>query len=111
VRALREPQPRLWLLYAAVIVLGAYTQLTMLFVVAGQFIVYLIAVVVRRKRDWPGRWAGLWLGFTFGGLLTFQLYALMLPQMLVGLPQAGLRAVQMAHAIYRSLREGREVPV
>lgn len=81
-RALRDARPKLWLLYAAAASLGVYTHMTMLFVIFGQFITYLIAVLARRKEHWPYRWAGLLLGFVSAGFLTFFLYALVLPQVL-----------------------------
>jgi hypothetical protein len=56
----------------------------MLFVVLGHFLVYLIAIVTRRKAIWHGRWQGFFLGFCIGGLLTFQLHALILPQLFGG---------------------------
>jgi mannosyltransferase len=84
-RAMRETRPGLWLLYAASAALGAYTHITMLFVVAGQFLIYLIALLVRRKRPWTNRWGGLFLGFGLAGPLTLQCYALVVPQILGGL--------------------------
>jgi hypothetical protein len=54
-----------------------YTQFTMLFVVFSQLVIFLFKAV-REKRNF--RWSGLTLGFLLSGLLTFQLYALVLPQ-------------------------------
>jgi mannosyltransferase len=80
-RGLREAQPRLWLLYGAAAALGVYTNTAMLFVIMGHFIIYLCQLWTRRG-SWPCRWAGLFLGFCFAGLLTLLLHALVLPQML-----------------------------
>jgi mannosyltransferase len=76
-KALDERDPRLWLLYAACAALGVYTHLTMVFVIAGQFLVYLIALVAERKQVWTG----LLLGFCLAGLLTLLLHAPVLGQM------------------------------
>src|SRR5207302_10824554 len=61
------------------------THITMLFVIAGQFLSYFYQVYGRRRELWPGRWTGLWLGFCGAGLLTFELHALVLPQVLSGM--------------------------
>ncbi|MGH8507410.1 MAG: glycosyltransferase family 39 protein [Gammaproteobacteria bacterium] len=79
-RALREAKPRLWLLYAIAVAFGAYTLIYMLFVVIGHLVIYLITLFARRTEVWPNRWAGAFLGFCLAGFLTFQLYALVLPQ-------------------------------
>lgn len=81
-RALREGKLQLWLLYAIAVALGTYTHITMIFVVIGQFVVYLITVFRRRKESMPGWWIGGVVGFVLAGLVTFQLYALVLPQLL-----------------------------
>jgi 4-amino-4-deoxy-L-arabinose transferase-like glycosyltransferase len=81
-RGIREDRPGLWLFYAVAAALGVFTHMTMLFVIAGHFIIYLITLFNRRRQVWPGRWLGLFLGFGLSGLLTLQLYALVLPQVL-----------------------------
>ena len=83
-KALRTDRPRDWLFYALAIALGTYVHFTMLFVVAGHFVAYTGTLIARRNENWPGRWTGLFLGFGLGGLFVFQLYSLVLPQ-LVGL--------------------------
>lgn len=80
--ALRQTQPRIWLLYALAAALGVYTHMTMLFVILGHFIIHLIMLYTHRGAIWPKRWAGFLLGFGLAGLLTLQLYALVLPQVL-----------------------------
>lgn len=84
VRAFKEGRPALWLWYALAAALGVYTHTTMLFVIAGQFISYLLDLF-RRKEALPDRWAGFWLGFVAAGLFTFQLHALVLPQVRSGM--------------------------
>jgi mannosyltransferase len=83
-RGLSHRWPQFWLLYAASAALGIYTNMTMLFVIIGHFIIYLMAVLVRRKEIWPDKWAGLVLGFCLAGFLTLQLHALVLPQIFSG---------------------------
>jgi 4-amino-4-deoxy-L-arabinose transferase-like glycosyltransferase len=85
VRALREHRASLWLLYAFSVALGTYTHLTMLFVVAGQFVVFVASVLREGRPGLHSRlWPGLVLGFGLGGVLVLQLYALVLPQFLGG---------------------------
>jgi hypothetical protein len=89
VRALNEARPQLWLFYAMAAALGFYTNMTMLFVVAGHSLVYLIALFARRKEEWPRRWSGLFLGFCMAGFLIFLLTSLALPQVVGGLVGEG----------------------
>ena len=83
-RGLSNRQPQFWLLYAASAALGIYTNMTMLFVIVGHFIIYLMTVLARRQEIWPDKWAGLFLGFCLAGFLTLQLHALVLPQIFSG---------------------------
>jgi mannosyltransferase len=83
-RALRETRPQLWVLYAVAVALGAYTHVTMIFIVTGHFIIYLISLSDRRPDKWPHRWPGLFLGFGLAGLLTLALFSLVLPQLFGG---------------------------
>lgn len=57
--------------------------MTMLFVAVGHFVQYAMACFSHRDTAWPQRWTGLLYGFCLGGLLTFLLYALVLPQIFV----------------------------
>jgi len=82
-RALDDPHPRRWILYAAVAALGVYTHLTMLFVIAGHFLIYGWWL----RRNWARGREGFFLGFLLAGLLTFQLHALVIPQMRVAIAQ------------------------
>ncbi len=79
-RGLHESLPQTWLLYAIVAALGMYTHITMLFVIIGHFIIYIISLFHRHKETWRGRLIGGILGFGLTGFFTFQLYALVLPQ-------------------------------
>jgi 4-amino-4-deoxy-L-arabinose transferase-like glycosyltransferase len=85
VRALRETEPRLWLGYAVCAALGVYTHTTMIFVIAGHVLSYAIQLLERRREHWPDRWAGLFAGFGMAGLFTFQLHALVFPQIFSGI--------------------------
>ncbi len=69
-RALGERQPRLWLLYGLTAALGVYTHMTMLFVIVGQFVVYLVESLGRGGEARRNPWPGLLLGFGFAGVLT-----------------------------------------
>ncbi|MHC4454991.1 MAG: glycosyltransferase family 39 protein, partial [Planctomycetota bacterium] len=89
VRGLRGSQLRIWLLYAISATLGVYTNMTMLFVIIGHFIIYLLTLVTSRKDLWPERWAGFYLGFCLTGFLTFQLYSLVLPQLFGNVTEQG----------------------
>lgn len=80
VRSLRDGSARTWLYYALTVALGIYTQLGMLFVVLGHFIIYGLALFKRRHASDPTRWYGLLLGFGVAGVLTVLLHALILPQ-------------------------------
>ena len=109
-RALREDRPGLWLAYAATASLGIYTHITMVFVIAGQGIVYLQRLWTRRHDTWPRRWAGLVLGFCGAGLATFVLHALVLPQIRGGMQktvsvvQAWKNPLWTAWEIFRGLQ-------
>jgi mannosyltransferase len=85
VRATREERPQIWLLYAIAVALGVYTHITLLFVVFAHFLAYLWMLVARRKDAWSYRWIPFVFGFGLAGLITIQLHALVLPQVLHGL--------------------------
>jgi hypothetical protein len=81
-RALRGGGSRLWLLYAASAALGVLTHQTMLFVVIGQFVVYVYAyrapaAHTNRLDRW---WIPIFGGFMPAALLTLMSYTLVLPQ-------------------------------
>jgi hypothetical protein len=80
VRGLRKADPKAWIWFAVAVALGMYTHTTMLFMVAGQFLIYLGALWVRRDWTKAQRWLPLWMGFGLSGLLTLLLYSFALPQ-------------------------------
>ncbi len=89
-RGLREARPHLWVFYAITVSLGVYIHMTMLFVIAGHFIQYLVACFTEPRNAWPQRWIVLLYGFGLSSLLVFQLYALVIPQVLTTLTRPGL---------------------
>jgi mannosyltransferase len=80
-RASKDNLPRTWLYFAFSAALGIYTHLTMIFIVIGQFSVYVTILIARRREPWTARWNGFIYGFGFSAFLTLLLYALVLPQM------------------------------
>jgi mannosyltransferase len=96
IRALRSDRRSDWVQYALAAALGAFTHLTMGFVVTGQFAVYLVTVLRRRHASAPERWAGLLGGFIPVGLLTCLAYAFVLPQMLGGGMESGTQGTVAA---------------
>ncbi len=86
-RAFDDPSPRRWVVYAAASALGVYTHLTMLFLVAGHFVMYMLWLGARGGANWRRGRAGFFLGFGLAGLITFQLYALVIPQMRIAIAQ------------------------
>ena len=81
-RALVEPRRRLWLYYACVVALGMFTHLTMVFVVAAQFMMFVGVAVVRHAKKRPYTLVPIGAGFVMSALLTFQLHALVVPQIM-----------------------------
>jgi len=84
-RALEEDRRGLWVAYAIAVTLGVYTHITMAFVIIGQLLTYAWILYAKRREDWPRRWDGFIFGFCLGGLLTFQLHALVFPQIRSGM--------------------------
>lgn len=70
---------RHWLGYVLAMTLAIYTHLAALFVVLSHAIVYGWLLVRSENRTAHGRWRPLW-AFALIGSLSFQLYALALPQ-------------------------------
>lgn len=78
--AIRQGSPRKWLLYSLAVGLGAFTHLTMGLVALAHFAIWGATLF----RSTPNRWNGLFYGFIPVGLLTFQVYALVLPSVVGG---------------------------
>ena len=81
IRGLRENRPGQWVGYGVIAALGSYVQITMVLSVFAHFLIYLGHLYLNRRRAQDRPWMPLF-GFLLGGVLTFQLYALVLPQML-----------------------------
>ena len=79
IRGLRNKQSSTWILFAITIALGVYTHLSMLFVLAGQSIIYL-GIMLRRKSERSQLLSGIVIGIGLAGLLSFLLYAPVIPQ-------------------------------
>jgi hypothetical protein len=83
IKGFNENRPRHWVVYGIVSALGAYTHLTMVIIVFSHFIIYILHLYRYRREDRDNRWMPM-VGFFLAGILTFQLYAFVLPQMLGG---------------------------
>jgi hypothetical protein len=69
--------------------MGVYTHVTMVFMAAAHFLLYLDSVWRRRNQIWPGKWYGLCLGFGVAGVLVAMLYAPVFSQMFGGMVKQG----------------------
>jgi hypothetical protein len=79
-KALRTSGVRLWTLYALAVAFGMYTHLTMMFVVAGQFLLF---IAERLRVGWRREvWIPVAAGFGLSVVLTLALYAPVLGQVL-----------------------------
>ena len=81
-RALTENRRRLWLYYAVAVTLGMFTHQTMVFLVIAQFLMVVGIVVQKSLHGQPYSLAPIGAGFVTAALLTLQLHALVLPQIL-----------------------------
>ncbi len=82
IRGFRRDSPFIWTGYAIAIALGAYTHMTMFFVIIAHFFIYMMVCV--NNRDRSNRWLGFYFGFCLGGILTLTLYSFVMPQILGG---------------------------
>jgi len=95
--ALQQNSPRKWLLYASAAFLGAYTHLTMGFVVVAHFVIYIFHLYKKTESRGNEKWIGLIYGFIPVGLVTLQAYALILPSMFGGgVLASGMQSEEMA---------------
>lgn len=84
-RGVDEPRATTWVWYAIAAALGMFTQFTMIFVIAGHFILYAVYLIVRRRAQWNLRWTSLGIGFGLAGFFTLLLYSLVLPLVATGM--------------------------
>lgn len=83
VAGMRDSRRRTWILYAVAAALGAWVHMTMVFVVAGQFVIYLAALFgIGMKR--PAAPLRPLTGFVWATLMTLLIYSLVLPQVFGG---------------------------
>ena len=80
VQSCRTHNPTRWLLYALSAALGVYTHTTMLFVIAGHGLIYLISLFNQRRSIGTRWWYGFGLGFCMTSFLIFLTHAIALPQ-------------------------------
>lgn len=72
----REDSRRMYVLYAVVAAVGAWTHLTMVLVVLSHAAVVLAALIYEHlKKPSPARWINPILGFALSGMLTIALYS------------------------------------
>ena len=72
----------IWIAYAASVALGLYTHMTMAFILASHIMIYGF-LLLKQKRSPEGFFSTVWrplVSFLLICLFTFQLYALVLPQ-------------------------------
>jgi len=81
-KALETPAIGLFVLYAILASLGAYTHLTMVFVAVGHAVTAAIAVLWPVRHGSSPGWRGPLLGFTLAAVFTLALYAPVLGQVL-----------------------------
>lgn len=102
VKGMRGGARGVWIGYAVVLALAMYTHLSAVFLFAGHGLVYLwiqarrwlVPVPAESRADPPGIWP--LVGFLLGGLITFQLYAMLLPQVIDAFgAQAGEQSVNV----------------
>ena len=102
--AMTQRRSGLWPFYGLAVALGMYTHLTMLFLVIGHALVFG-SYVLRRPAPRTLRHVGPAIaGFALSGLLTIQLYAFMLPELLgPGLEES--TAVEQWNSLWWTIRE------
>ena len=81
-RGLTNTRSTVWLYYAGAVALGTYTQMNMVFVAGGHFVIYLWMLLTGRIPFSPYRWYPLLSGFLLAGLVSFTMHALVIPQIL-----------------------------
>jgi mannosyltransferase len=79
---LRDNKSKTWLFFGITAALGVYTHLTMVFLIFGQLVIYVVDVILKQREYHPIRWRGLWVGFGVAGLLTLLLLSPVYTQIL-----------------------------
>jgi mannosyltransferase len=82
IRGLSDRKFKTWVYFGISTALGVYTHLTMIFMIFGQFVIYVFAVIIKRREYNPARWFGLWVGFGLAGVLMLLLFAPVYSQIL-----------------------------
>ena len=72
-----------WLAFGLTTALGVYTHLTMVFVVLGQFLIYLFVRMTHRGVRRRPSWLEFGLSFGLAGLLSLLLYSFVVPQIVL----------------------------
>ena len=78
----KDNKPVIWIVYAVSMALGMYTHLTSVFTLISHFIIYVFLLLKNRITNHRFSVPVFWpiISFILVGLFTFQLYALILPQ-------------------------------
>ena len=84
IEALRSNRPQQWIYYAIAASMGAFVHLSMGFLVVAHISIYLMWALKQRPNWSAETWNGILIGFMLTALLCFQIYALVLPQMIGG---------------------------
>jgi mannosyltransferase len=85
IRGLSYSRTYIWLPYALSAALGIYTQVSMIFVVIGHFLIYTWKIISSPNKQWVDWAISFLFGFCLAALITIALYALALPQALTAL--------------------------
>ncbi|MEJ2704366.1 MAG: glycosyltransferase family 39 protein, partial [Sedimentisphaerales bacterium] len=82
IKGYEKSRPAIWVAYALSMALGMYTHLTTVFMLISHFMIYIFLLAKRRMARRDTTVPTLWptIAFVLTLLFTFQLYALILPQ-------------------------------
>lgn len=84
VRARETDSTKLWIAFGVSAALGVYTHMTMLFVIAGQFLVWVF-MALDKNRPWQTKVSSLIAGFGTAAALMLLLHAIVIPQVVSGM--------------------------
>ncbi len=79
-RGIERGSARDWSMYAVTAALGVFTHMTMIMVIGGHFLIYLLHLLLPAAQGRCGRTNGLLYGFLPAAFLVFLTHALVLPQ-------------------------------